>query len=569
MTCCKVLLLDGSELEVGIEKKTLGQDLMNKVFEHLNLLERDYFSLSYRDGNDVKFWINKNKRVNKQLKSDSCMCAFEVKFYPPDPVVLQEDITRYQLCLQLRRDILSGKLPCSFVTHALLGSYTVQSELGDHVPEEHGRGTEYIKDIRFAPNQNDELLEKIAELHKTHKGQTPAEAELRYLENAKKLAMYGMDLHPAKDSEGVEILLGVCASGLVVYRDRLRINRFAWGKIQKISYKRNNFYIKLRPGEFEQIDNTIGFKLPSHKMSKRLWRTAVEHHTFFRLREPDPLPQGVMDKLGAGFQYEGRTEYQIRQAAALIDRPAPLFDRSGRKRFVGSRSVDAGVVPMDGDKSVDAATLEMRGKHVKSASSTVPFACGEEEKVANESKQQLPATVPNPKPGQGGFRSIANENPPTNGPSVDQTKMTVTAKKTVLVSAKPSARSLSKNEFVYDVALQNQQNDGMNKSKTPKTPLQNGSGVDGYPPNMIPNYNPGFEHHVTHTTIITEQIVGPHGEIIETTEKFLSTNNGDEDYDHALVEAIQSVTDMDQNLHVEKIDIQAANQSLQSSVDRL
>jgi len=53
------------------------------------------------------------------------------------------------------------------------------------------------------------------------RGQTPAEAELHYLENAKKLAMYGVDMHPAKDSEGVDIMLGVCASGLLVYRDRL------------------------------------------------------------------------------------------------------------------------------------------------------------------------------------------------------------------------------------------------------------------------------------------------------------------------------------------------------------
>lgn len=53
-----------------------------------------------------------------------------------------------------------------------------------------------------------------------YRGQSPAEAELHYLENAKKLAMYGVDLHPAKDSEGVDIMLGVCASGLLVYRDK-------------------------------------------------------------------------------------------------------------------------------------------------------------------------------------------------------------------------------------------------------------------------------------------------------------------------------------------------------------
>lgn len=65
--------------------------------------------------------------------------------------------------------LVVNRLPCSFVTHALLGSYTVQSELGDYQIEEHGQGTDYIKDFRFAPNQTDELLEKIAELHRTHR----------------------------------------------------------------------------------------------------------------------------------------------------------------------------------------------------------------------------------------------------------------------------------------------------------------------------------------------------------------------------------------------------------------
>lgn len=189
-------------------------------------------------------------------------------------------MSRYMLCLQIRNDILSGRLPCSFVTHAMLGSYLAQSELGDYEPDE--MGPNYLSDFRFAPNQTHELEEKVCELHKQHRGQTSAEAELQYLENAKKLAMYGVDLHQAKDSTGVDIMMGVCASGLLVYRDRLRINRFAWPKILKISYKRNNFYIKIRPGEFEQYESTIGFKLANHKAAKRLWKTCVEHHTFFR-----------------------------------------------------------------------------------------------------------------------------------------------------------------------------------------------------------------------------------------------------------------------------------------------
>uniref|UniRef100_A0A8C0MRH5 FERM domain-containing protein n=1 Tax=Canis lupus familiaris TaxID=9615 RepID=A0A8C0MRH5_CANLF len=196
---CKVILLDGSEYTCDVEKRSRGQVLFDKVCEHLNLLEKDYFGLTYRD----------------------------------------------------------------------------------------------------AENQ--------------------------------------------KDSEGVEIMLGVCASGLLIYRDRLRINRFAWPKVLKISYKRNNFYIKIRPGEFEQFESTIGFKLPNHRAAKRLWKVCVEHHTFFRLLLPEAPPKKFLT-LGSKFRYSGRTQAQTRRASALIDRPAPYFERSSSKRYTMSRSLDGASV---------------------------------------------------------------------------------------------------------------------------------------------------------------------------------------------------------------------------------
>ncbi|XP_020650148.3 band 4.1-like protein 3 isoform X2 [Pogona vitticeps] len=337
---CKVILLDGSEYGCEVEKRSKGQVLFDKVCEHLNLLEKDYFGLTYRDMENQKNWLDPAKEIKKQIRSGAWQFSFNVKFYPPDPAQLSEDITRYYLCLQLRDDIVSGRLPCSFVTLALLGSYTVQSELGDYDPDEYG--SDYVSEFRFAPNHTKELEDKVIELHKSHRGMTPAEAEMHFLENAKKLSMYGVDLHHAKDSEGVEIMLGVCASGLLIYRDRLRINRFAWPKVLKISYKRNNFYIKIRPGEFEQFESTIGFKLPNHRAAKRLWKVCVEHHTFFRLLLPEAPPKKFLT-LGSKFRYSGRTQAQTRRASALIDRPAPYFERSSSKRYTMSRSLDGEV----------------------------------------------------------------------------------------------------------------------------------------------------------------------------------------------------------------------------------
>ncbi|XP_047234879.1 band 4.1-like protein 1 isoform X1 [Girardinichthys multiradiatus] len=333
----KVTLLDGSEYDTAVEKFAKGQTLLDMVCGHLNLLERDYFGLTFMESDNAKNWLDPSKEIKKQIRVGSWMFGFAVKFYPPDPSVLIEDITRYYLCLQLRDDILSGRLPCSFVTHALLGSYTVQAELGDYDTEEHG--PDYVSEFHFAPNQTRELEERVMELHHNYRGMTPAEAEMNFLENAKKLSMYGVDLHHAKDSEGIDIMLGVSANGLLIYRDRLRINRFAWPKILKISYKRSNFYIKIRPGEYEQFESTIGFKLPNHRASKRLWKVCIEHHTFFRLVSPEPPPKGFL-VIGSKFRYSGRTQAQTRQASALIDRPAPQFDRSVSKRYLQPRSID-------------------------------------------------------------------------------------------------------------------------------------------------------------------------------------------------------------------------------------
>nr|XP_011712430.1 band 4.1-like protein 2 isoform X9 [Macaca nemestrina]XP_024643634.1 band 4.1-like protein 2 isoform X9 [Macaca nemestrina]XP_024643635.1 band 4.1-like protein 2 isoform X9 [Macaca nemestrina] len=333
---CKVTLLDGTEYSCDLEKRAKGQVLFDKVCEHLNLLEKDYFGLLFQESPEQKNWLDPAKEIKRQLRNLPWLFTFNVKFYPPDPSQLTEDITRYFLCLQLRQDIASGRLPCSFVTHALLGSYTLQAELGDFDPEEHGSID--LSEFQFAPTQTKELEEKVAELHKTHRGLSPAQADSQFLENAKRLSMYGVDLHHAKDSEGVDIKLGVCANGLLIYKDRLRINRFAWPKILKISYKRSNFYIKVRPAELEQFESTIGFKLPNHRAAKRLWKVCVEHHTFYRLVSPEQPPKAKFLTLGSKFRYSGRTQAQTRQASTLIDRPAPHFERTSSKRV--SRSLD-------------------------------------------------------------------------------------------------------------------------------------------------------------------------------------------------------------------------------------
>ncbi|CAL9705913.1 unnamed protein product [Knipowitschia caucasica] len=348
---CKVTLLDDALFECELDKHAKALELFTKVCDHLNLLEKDYFGLAHWESSSSKTWVDLTKELRKQATGGIYEFTFNVKFYPPDPAQLTEDLTRYCLCLQLRKDILRGILPCSFVTLSLLGSYTAQSELGEYDPEVHG--TDYVKDLNLAPGQTKELEDKVIELHRTYRSMSPAQADLLYLENAKKLAMYGVDLHQAKDLEGIDITLGVCAGGLMVYKDKLRINRFPWPKVLKISYKRSSFFIKIRASEQEQYESTIGFKLPNYKASKKLWKVCVEHHTFFRVSTVEPPSSRRFLVLGSKFRYSGRTQTQSRQASSMIDRPAPRFTRSASKRL--SRNLDGVVVaPQRGARPVSA-----------------------------------------------------------------------------------------------------------------------------------------------------------------------------------------------------------------------
>uniref|UniRef100_A0AAQ5XH92 Protein 4.1 n=1 Tax=Amphiprion ocellaris TaxID=80972 RepID=A0AAQ5XH92_AMPOC len=347
---CKVTLLDDTQFECELDKHAKGQELLTKVCDHVNLVEKDYFGLANWETPTNKTWLEPTKEIRKQVSGAVYEFTFNVKFYPPDPAQLTEDLTRYFLCLQLRKDIMRGVLPCSFVTLSLLGSYTAQSELGEYDPELHG--SDYVKDLSLAPGQNKELEEKVMELHRTYRSMSPAQADMLFLENAKKLAMYGVDLHQAKDLDGVDITLGVCSSGLMVYKDKLRINRFPWPKVLKISYKRSSFFIKIRPSEQEQYESTIGFKLPNYKASKKLWKVCVEHHTFFRVSTVEPPSSRRFLVLGSKFRYSGRTQAQTRQASSMIDRPAPRFTRSASKRL--SRNLDGVVSTQRGTRPVSA-----------------------------------------------------------------------------------------------------------------------------------------------------------------------------------------------------------------------
>ncbi|XP_055688283.1 tyrosine-protein phosphatase non-receptor type 4 [Lutzomyia longipalpis] len=345
-----VLFLDDTTHTFPLEKRAKGAELLDAVFRHLELSERDYFGLQFihhqPGGDNVATWVNPNKSFKKQWQTvrggdvNPSLC-FKVKFFVTDPSRLQEEYTRYQFYLQIKRDILHGKLQCSLNTACLLASYTVQAELGDYSAVDHTPG--YLSGLQLLAEQTEETEKRICELHKLHRGQLPADAEYNYLEHAKRLDMYGIDLHSAMDSDRNELQLGVSSNGLIVFQNGIRMNMFSWSKMVKLSFKRKDFFIQLRREIPESYDTLLGFSMKSHRNAKALWKSCVEHHSFFRLQRPHRSPRFLTLSLGSKFYYSGRTELQAVQESKQRSKVSKIFIRSPSKRILGS--------PLNGSES--------------------------------------------------------------------------------------------------------------------------------------------------------------------------------------------------------------------------
>ncbi|XP_028663880.2 tyrosine-protein phosphatase non-receptor type 4 isoform X1 [Erpetoichthys calabaricus] len=331
---CNVLLLDNTVQAFKVNKHDQGQILLDLVFKHLELTERDYFGLQLADdSSDNPRWLDPNKPIRKQLKRGSPHnFNFRVKFFVSDPSKLQEEYTRYQYFLQLKQDILTGRLPCPYNTAALLASYAVQSELGDYNHSEYFPG--YLADYCFIPNPPTDFEKEISKQHQQHNGLSPAEAEYNYINTARTLELYGVELHYARDQSNNEIMIGVTSGGILIYKNRVRINYFPWLKIVKISFKCKQFFIQLRRELHETRETILGFNMVNYRACKNLWKACVEHHTFFRLDRPLPPQKNFFAHyftLGSKFRYCGRTEAQSVQYGKEKGIKDRIFARSPSK----------------------------------------------------------------------------------------------------------------------------------------------------------------------------------------------------------------------------------------------
>ncbi|XP_072716402.1 band 4.1-like protein 4A isoform X4 [Ciconia boyciana] len=357
---CEVLLLDESKLTLTtqqqgikmegdgklwcclvfseLEKSTKGSVVLGYVFRHLNLVEIDYFGLRYCDRSHQTYWLDPAKTLaeHKELINTGppYTLYFGIKFYAEDPCKLKEEITRYQFFLQVKQDVLQGRLPCPINTAAQLGAYVIQSELGDYDPYKHTAG--YVSEYRFVPDQKEELEDAIERIHKTLMGQVPAEAEVNYLGVAKSLEMYGVDLHPVYGENKSEYFLGLTPIGVVVYKNKKQVGKYFWPRITKVHFKETQFELRVLGKDCNET--SFFFEARNKVTCKHLWKCCVEHHTFFRVpeNESNSLSRkfSKFGSIGYKHRYSGRTSLQmIRDPSVQLPRPDQSIERSRSKTY--------------------------------------------------------------------------------------------------------------------------------------------------------------------------------------------------------------------------------------------
>ncbi|XP_056285140.1 FERM, ARHGEF and pleckstrin domain-containing protein 1 isoform X3 [Pseudoliparis swirei] len=305
----RVLMLDDTEELFDISQKASGKVLFDLVCSHMNLIEGDYFGLEFQNHQKMMVWLDHIKPIIKQLRRPKhTILRFVVKFFPPDHAQLLEELTRYLFSLQIKQDVSCGRLTCNDTSAALMVSHIIQSEIGDF---EESQCRSHLLNNNYIPDQIP-MIDKIMEFHSKNIGQTPAESDYQLLEVARRLEMYGIRLHPAKDRERTKLSLAVAPTGVLVLKGHTKINTFNWSKVRKLSFKRKRFLIKLRPDLNSSYQDTLEFLMGSRDCCKVFWKICVEYHAFFRLfEEPKLKPKPVLFTRGSSFRFSGRTQRQV------------------------------------------------------------------------------------------------------------------------------------------------------------------------------------------------------------------------------------------------------------------
>ncbi|XP_049910199.1 FERM domain-containing protein 5-like isoform X2 [Epinephelus moara] len=284
----------------------------------------------------IQHWLEFTKSIAKQMKSQPpfTMCL-RVKFYPPDPAALKEEITRYLVFLQVKRDLYHGRLLCKTSDAALLAAYILQAEIGDYDPGKHPEG--YSSKFQFFPKHSEKLERRIADIHKTELiGQSPETSELNFLQKAQMLETYGVDPHPCKDVSGNPAFLAFTPFGFTVLQGNRRVHFLKWEEVTKLKFEAKTFHIYANQKEDKKI--ILTYFAPTPEACKHLWKCGVENQAFYKLEKSSQVRTVSSSNLffkGSRFRYSGKVAKEVMEQSAKIKRDPPEIHRAG---MVPSRS---------------------------------------------------------------------------------------------------------------------------------------------------------------------------------------------------------------------------------------
>ncbi|XP_061898529.1 FERM domain-containing protein 5 isoform X1 [Entelurus aequoreus] len=331
------LMLDEDRISpAGFKRDAKGQYLFDLICHHLNLLEKDYFGIRYVDPDKQRHWLELTRSIAKQMKSQPpfTMCL-RVKFYPPDPAALKEEITRYLVFLQIKRDLYHGRLLCKTSDAALLAAYILQAEIGDYDPGKHPEG--YSSKFQFFPKHSEKLERRISDIHKTELiGQTPETSERNFLQKAQMLETYGVDPHPCKDVSGNPAFLAFTPFGFVVLQGNKRVHFLKWNEVTKLKFEGKMFHVNSNQKEEKKM--VLTYFAPTPEACKHLWKCGVENQAFYKLEKSSQVRTMSSSNLffkGSRFRYSGRVAKEVMEQSAKIKREPPEIHRAG---MVPSRS---------------------------------------------------------------------------------------------------------------------------------------------------------------------------------------------------------------------------------------
>eukprot|EP00043_Microstomoeca_roanoka_P020312 m.244150 g.244150 ORF g.244150 m.244150 type:complete len:3704 (+) comp17144_c0_seq1:231-11342(+) len=296
---------DGCENRVEVDLKCLGRDIWDQFTSLFDLNEQDYFGLVYevplnRRDNSTQDkreyqWLILDEPALQQLGEPMLseeanmvewQLSFRIKFYVGhEQTALWDDYARYLFFLQLTHDMCHGRLIVTPDVKAELLGFAAQVECGDWDPDKHS-GTSYFVEYELVKEPSS-ILELAREQHMQCRGMTTNAAQTAFIALAQEQNMYGVDLYSCKDDDGRDLQVGVCPTGIKFYRSSAVLS-YPWARIKNIQFKRRNFTLTFRNDADEGLSSTT-VNFSSKVTCKALWKSSIQHHTFFR-RKSSPKP---------------------------------------------------------------------------------------------------------------------------------------------------------------------------------------------------------------------------------------------------------------------------------------